>query len=420
MADQTLRKAADDGVLLRNARVLDVVAGDYLADRHVLIRDGRIAEIAEVPPAWTGANFDLKGRVLMPGLCDGHVHVTAIAADFATLARTPPTYLAARAAIVLRDMLMRGFTTVRDAGGADYGLARAVDEGLMPGPRLLFCGHALSQTGGHGDVRGPGELTLNQCLCCSGFGLVCDGVDAVRRACRDEIRQGARQIKLMVSGGVASPTDRIDSTQFSIDEIDAAVQEAEAANIPVMAHAYTARAINRALRCGVNSIEHGNLLDASSVTLFRDTGAFLVPTLSTYRALADEGLEAGMPKELHAKVFQVLDAGLRALELAHRGGVRTVYGSDLLGPMQRHQLMEFALRGEVQPPIEVIRAATVNAAELFRMAGEIGVVAPGARADLLVVDGDPLRDLGVLQDPGRHLKAILKDGAFFRNVLAEL
>ncbi len=410
----TVAGAAD--VLLRNALVLDVVAGEYLA-AHVLIRDGRIAEVSETPPGWDGASFDLRGRVLMPGLCDGHVHVTAITADFAALTRTAPSYLAARARLVLHDMLMRGFTTVRDAGGADYGLAQAVDEGLMPGPRLLFCGHALSQTGGHGDVRGPGEFSLNQCLCCAGFGLVCDGVDAVRRACRDEIRQGARQIKLMVSGGVASPTDRIDSTQFSVDEIRAAVEEAEAANIPVMAHAYTARAINRALRCGVDSIEHGNLLDDSSVQLFRDTGKFLVPTLSTYHALADEGLAAGMAKELHAKVFQVLDSGLHALELAYRGGVRLVYGTDLLGPMQRHQLMEFAIRGEVQAPIDVIRAATVNAAALFRMAGEIGVVAPGARADLLVVDGDPLRDLGVLQNPARRMKAVLKDGVFHRNAL---
>lgn len=404
-------------VLFSNALVLDVVAGAYLPDRFVLVRDGRIAEITGTRPAWDGLAFDLRGRVLMPGLADGHVHVTAIGADFAALVRTPPSYIAAKARLILHDMLLRGFTTVRDAGGADYGLAQAVAEGLMPGPRLLFSGHALSQTGGHGDVRGPGELSINQCFCCAGFGLICDGVDAVRRACREEIRKGATQIKLMVSGGVASPTDRIDSTQFSVDELKAAVEEAEAANIPVMAHAYTARAINRALRCGVDSIEHGNLLDASSIDLFRQTGKFLVPTLSTYRAIADEGLQAGMPKELHAKVFQVLDSGLSALEAAHRGGVKLVYGTDLLGAMHRHQLMEFAIRGEVQAPIDVIRAATVNAAELFRMSGEIGVVAEGARADLLVVDGDPLRDLGVLQDPHRYLRAIVKDGAFVHNAL---
>ncbi len=407
-------------MLFSNALVLDVVAGTYLPDQHVLVRNGRIAEIARVAPAWDGAKYDLKGRVLMPGLCDGHVHVTAISADFATLVHTAPSYITAKAGGILRGMLMRGFTTVRDAGGADYGLAQAVDEGLLPGPRILFCGHALSQTGGHGDVRGAGDNSINGCFCCAGFGLVADGVDALRKACREEIRKGATQIKLMVSGGVASPTDRIDSTQFSMDELRAAVEEAEAANIPVMAHAYTARAINRALRGGVDSIEHGNLLDDSSVALFRETGKFLVPTLSTYRALADEGLAAGMPAPLHAKVFQVLDAGLQALERAHRGGVTMVYGSDLLGPMHKHQLLEFALRGEVQPAIDVIRAATVNAAALFRRSGELGVVAPGARADLLVVDGDPLRNLAVLRDPERNLRAIVKDGVFYRNTLADL
>jgi imidazolonepropionase-like amidohydrolase len=403
--------------LFTNARIVDGTAPEPSDPVSVLIEDDRIREVGRSVTSMFADTINLEGKVLMPGLIDCHVHVVASNANLGQNALWPDSYVTARSAVIMREMLMRGFTTVRDAGGADYGLARAVDEGLMPGPRLLFCGHALSQTGGHGDVRGPGEHELNQCLCCAGFGLVCDGVDAVRRACRDEIRQGARQLKLMVSGGVASPTDRIDSTQFSIDEIRAAVQEAEAANIPVMAHAYTARAINRALRCGVDSIEHGNLLDASSVALFRETGKFLVPTLSTYRALADEGLAAGMAPEMHAKVFEVLDAGLHALELAHRGGVRLVYGTDLLGPMQRHQLMEFALRGEVQAPIDVIRSATVNAAALFRMAGEIGVVAPGARADLLVLDGDPLRDLGVLQDPARRLKAVLKDGVFCRNEL---
>ncbi len=407
-------------LLFCNAQVLDVVGGTYQPGRFVMVRDGRIAEISGMRPGFDGPVIDLKGRVLMPGLCDAHVHVTAITADFAALARMSPAYIAIGATRVLRDMLMRGFTTVRDAGGADYGLATAVEEGLIPGPRLLFCGHALSQTGGHGDVRGPGEMTLNACLCCSGFGFVCDGVDAIRKACREEIRKGATHLKLMVSGGVASPTDRIDSTQFSLDEIHAATEEAEAANVPVMAHAYTARAIKRALRGGVSSIEHGNLLDESCVSVFHETGAFLVPTLSTYGALAEEGIAAGLPKAMHAKVFDVLDAGLRALETAHRGGVKLAYGTDLLGIMHRHQLREFALRREVQTPIEVIRAATVDAAALFRMSGEIGVVAPGARADLLVVDGDPLADLGVLQDPPRFLKAVVKGGVLHHDRLGDL
>lgn len=406
-------------LVLSNARVLDPVSGSYLEGRHVAIQGGKIVEVDSAPIRNSAARtVDLGGRVLMPGLSDAHVHVTASTADFALLGRLSPFYVSAKSGEILNGMLMRGFTTVRDAGGADWGLAKAVQEGVIAGPRLLFCGHALSQTGGHGDMRGPGEaFRLGQCFCCAGLGVVCDGVPDVRRACREEIRRGATHIKLMVSGGVASPTDRIDSTQFSIEEIKAAIEEAEAANIPVMAHAYTPRAINRALECGVDSIEHGNLLDQSSVDLFVKFGKFLVPTLSTYHALAEEGLAAGLPPDLHAKVFEVLDAGQRALELAHRGGVKIAYGTDLLGKMQRHQLREFAIRGEVQQPIDVIRSATVIAAELFRMQGQIGVVAPGAFADLLVVEGDPLADLGVMQAPDKFLKAILKEGQFHKNEL---
>ena len=353
----------------------------------------------------------------MPGLVDGHVHVIAATPDFAAMLRWSPFYVSARTSGILSGMLMRGFTTVRDAGGADHGIAEAVEQGYFTGPRVLFGGKALSQTGGHGDMRGRGENLIEGCFCCPGLGRICDGVDEVRRACRDEIRKGATQIKLMVSGGIASPTDRISSTQFSTDEITAAVEEAEAAEIYVLAHAYTARAVNRALGCGVRSIEHGNLIDETSADLFLERGAFLVPTLSTFRAIASEGVEAGMPAELQVKVHQVLDAGMAALELAHRRGVKMVYGTDLLGSMHRHQLLEFSIRTEVQPTIDVIRAATVNAAELFGMAGEIGVVAAGARADLLVVDGNPLDDVSVLQAPDRHLTAIMKDGTFYKDEL---
>jgi len=405
-------------ILFQNARVLDPRAGDLLPPRQVQIRDGRVHAIDTALSPGEGARVvDLAGRTLMPGLCDGHVHVTAGTADFAALRHWSPGYTAIRAKEIMEGMLQRGFTTVRDAGGADWGLAKAVAEDRIAGPRLLFCGHALSQTGGHGDMRAPGEQVFEQCFCCAGLGLICDGVDEVRRACREEIRRGATHIKLMVSGGVSSPTDRITSTQFAEEELRAAVQEAEAAMIPVMAHAYSARAINRAIRCGVTSIEHGNLLDESSIELFLSHDAVLVPTLSTYQAIAREGVEAGMPPALAAKVYEVLDAGIEALALAHRHGVKLVYGTDLLGDMHRDQLQEFAIRGQVQPPVEVIRAATCNAARLFRLHGEIGEVLPGARADLLVVEGNPLEDLKYLMDPARYLRAILKDGVFYKDEL---
>lgn len=403
--------------LLSNALVLDTIAGELLPDQHVLVHEGRIVEVADHPISTAAKTIDLGGKVLMPGLCDAHVHVIASTADFASLIRWSPNYVAARAADIMQAMLSRGFTTVRDVGGADWGLAKAVEEGYLTGPRLLFGGRALSQTGGHGDMRGPGEQGLEHCFCCAGLGRVCDGISEMRRACRDEIRKGAHHIKIMVSGGVASPTDRIDSTQFSEDEISVAVAEATAANRYVCAHAYTARAINRALNCGVRSIEHGNLMDEESAALFVQHDAFLVPTLSTYQALAEEGVAAGLPEQLHAKVFEVLDAGMAALELAYRSGVKMAYGTDLLGIMQRRQLDEFAIRGEIMPAIDVIRAATCQAAELFQMDGEIGVIEPGARADLLVVDGNPLDDLGVLQTPEQSLSAIIKDGVFYKNEL---
>jgi imidazolonepropionase-like amidohydrolase len=405
-----------ENVLFRNANVLDLVAGKILAERSVLVREGKIAEVEGSGlklPANT-RELDVKGMTLMPGLVDAHVHTTAVTADLAALTRWAPSYVTARSSTILAGMLMRGFTTVRDAGGADYGLAAAVQEGYLTGPRVLFCGHALSQTGGHGDMRSPGDHSTFEGCFCAGLGLICDGVDEVRRATRNEIRKGATHIKLMASGGVASPTDRITSTQFSAEEMTAIVEEAEAASLYVLAHAYTARSINRALSCGVRSIEHGNLLDDTSIDLFLQKDAFLVPTLVTYYALAKD---KSLPGWLHAKLGEVLDAGIRALELAYRRGVPIAFGSDLLGAMQEQQLTEFALRSEVQPALEVLRAATINAAKLLRREGQIGIVAPGALADLLVLDGNPLENIGAVQDPQRYLKLIMKDGTIYKNEL---
>ena len=408
-------------VVFRDARILDVDAGSYRTAGSVVIRDGRIAAIgdATLPAPPDARTVDLRGTTLMPGLIDGHVHVTAATASFAQLETWSPTYVAARAGELMRAMLLRGFTTVRDTGGADFGLADAVEEGYLVGPRLIFGGKAISQTGGHGDMRGRGESRDGaRSFCCPGLGTIADGVADVRRAARNELRRGAHHLKLMLSGGIASPSDRIDSTQYSLDEIRAVVEEAEAANRYVAGHAYTARAVNRGLNCGVRSIEHGNLIDETSVELFVKTDAFLVPTLVTYDALAKEGVQSGLTPAMHAKVAAVLEAGLSALDRAQRGGVRIVFGTDLIGAMQTHQSEEFALRAAVQRPIDVLRAATTTAAELLRMEGEIGVIAEGARADLLVVDGDPLADVKLLADPARRIKAIIKDGRFYKDEIA--
>ncbi|UBU16057.1 metal-dependent hydrolase family protein [Nonomuraea gerenzanensis] len=397
-------------LLLKNALLLDVATGEY-TEADLRCAEGRIAETGTGLTAPDGTRvLDLAGARVVPGLIDAHVHVTASTANLGTIGSMSPSYVTAHSARIMGDMLSRGFTTVRDASGADFGLADAQAEGLVRGPRLLFCGKGLSQTGGHADFRGRGEHLKDDHPCCAGVGRVADGVDAVRAAARDELRKGAHHIKVMASGGVASPTDRIDSTQYSMDELRAIVEEAEAANRYVAAHAYTARAVNRALEAGVRSIEHGNLIDDTSVELFLRHDAFLVPTLVTYWALKEEGREFGLPERSWRKVDEVLDAGLVALERAAGGGVRIAYGTDLLGGMHRHQNQEFRLRAEVQQPIDVLRAATTGAAELVGLTGEIGTLDVGAHADLVVLDGDPLADIGVLADP-KHVRHVVQAGA---------
>lgn len=400
-------------LLLRNGRLLDVVTGDY-TEGDLLAVAGRITETGPGLTAPAGADVrDLRGGFVLPGLIDAHVHVTAFTAHLASLGTASPYYVAAQAARLMGAMLDRGFTTVRDVAGADFGLAAAQAEGLLRGPRLYFGGRALSQTGGHGDDRGPGATAYHEHAAAADC-RIADGVDAVRAAARDELRKGSHHIKVMASGGVASPTDRVDSVQYSMDELRAVVDEATAVNRYVAAHAYTARAVNRALEAGIRSIEHGNLIDDTSVALLTTKAAFLVPTLVTYWALQKEGREFGLPEVSWRKVDDVLDAGVSSLELAHRAGVRLVYGSDLLGGMQRHQNEEFRIRGEVQRPIDVIRSATSVAAELLCAEGELGTLAIGARADAVVLDADPLSDIGVLADPAAHMPLVVQGGAVVR------
>jgi imidazolonepropionase-like amidohydrolase len=400
-------------LLLRNGRLLDVAAGTY-AEGDLLAVDGRIAETGPGVTAPDDAEVrDLRGGFVLPGLIDAHVHVTAFTAALGSLGTTSPFYIGAHAARIMGGMLDRGFTTVRDVAGADYGIAAAQAEGVVRGPRVFFGGRALSQTGGHGDDRGPGAdmvpspATWGDCR-------IADGIEAVRAAARDELRKGSHHIKVMASGGVASPTDRVDSVQYSMDELRAVVEEADYVNRYVCAHAYTARAVNRALEAGIRSIEHGNLIDTSSVSLLIERDAFLVPTLVTYWALKKEGREFGLPEGSWHKVDDVMDAGLSALDLAYRGGVRLAYGTDLLGGMHRHQNEEFRIRAQVQPPIDIIRAATCVGAELLRADGQLGTLAAGAHADVIVLDGDPLEDIGLLADPAAHMPLVVQAGAVVR------
>lgn len=406
-------------IRLKNCNLLDVRAGEIRPGMDVIVEDGRIREVSDKPVSVASAiEINLAGKTLMPGLCDAHVHVTQLVGNTELLRTAAPSYVSAQASVVLRDMIKRGFTTVRDAAGADYGVAAAVDDGYFVGPRILFSGHALSQTGGHSDMRSKGEDRPDFCPSCTGrTGRVVDGDVEVRRAARDELRKGATQIKIMVGGGVTSPLDRIENTQFSLSEMRAAVEEADAQGRYVMAHAYTAKSIHRALSAGVRSIEHGNMLDEATADLIVSNSAFLVPTTVVYWAMSKFGATVGMPAAFQAKVDVVHEAAMRGLEISQRRGVKMVFGSDLFGPMHQYQSFEFSLRREVQSAAEAIRAATIHAAELFQMVGEIGEIIPSARADLLAIDGNPLEDLNLLQEQGRHMPLIMKDGNIIVNRL---
>ena len=247
---------------------------------------------------------------------------------------------------------------------------------------------------------------------------VADGTAEVRRAVREEMRQGCDQVKIMMSGGVASPYDPLDSLQFSVDEVAAAVEEAHAFGRYVCAHAYTPAAITRAAKAGVRTIEHGNLIDDASAALMAEKGMFLVANLVTYFEMKKHAAEYGMGADMLAKNDRVIDGALKSLEICKRHGIPVAYGTDLLGPLQVAQSEEFSLRAQVLSPAEIIRSATTIGAKVVRQEGKLGCLKPGAFADLLVVDGNPLKDLGLLKGQGKHLSVIMKGGAFFRNTLA--
>jgi imidazolonepropionase-like amidohydrolase len=410
--------------LIRNAQLLDLGASDREAtlrpNTSVLVEGERVREVSDRPIQSNAAQvIDAAGRTLLPGFIDCHVHVVAASFNLAQVAQWPNVLAAYRAMPILQGMLMRGFTTVRDAGGADAAIARAVDEGLIEGPRIFPAGKALSQTGGHGDFR-PRTDWLEPCACAFKVGSlarVVDGVDACRLAAREEILKGATQIKIMASGGVASPNDPIHFLGYSRDEIKAICEEAANADTYVMAHAYTGQAIRRAVECGVRTIEHGNLVDADAARAMVQHGALAVPTLITYEALAREGKALGLPDESVRKIEAAHAPALRSLEIFRDAGVKMAFGSDLLGESHRLQSEEFRIRAEILGNAAAMRAATLTAAQVLRREGELGVITAGAIADLLLVDGNPLREIAVLLGQGEHLPFIMKAGRVIKHDL---
>jgi imidazolonepropionase-like amidohydrolase len=407
--------------VFRSARVFDGESEVLQAGLDVVVANGIIEEISKAP-AEADADTEIiecGGRVLMPGLIDAHVHVYASGLNITRTVQSPMSYLAHFAAQFLHTSLERGFTTLRDVGGADVGLALAIKDGLLDAvPRLIYGGRVLSQTGGHGDFR-PGDHALEAvhfCGCSAHFdhmAVITDGADAVRRAVREELRRGASHIKIMGSGGVASPTDPLDRCQFSDGEIMAAVEETERAGFYVAAHCHPKEAVRRAAALGVRSIEHATLIDRETAEYVAERGAFVVPTMATIIALNDAGKDLGFPAVSMEKLRRVADSALSSLEIMKRAGVKMGLGTDLLGPLHVRQSTEFPLRASVLPNIDVLRSACVINADLLGQSGRLGCIRKGAIADLLLLDGNPLEDISVL-DGGERLAVIMKDGKFHK------
>jgi imidazolonepropionase-like amidohydrolase len=418
-----MNKVAETTLLI-NAFLIDCTGGEPYERASIAVEGERIREVrpgSSSPTATHDTVIDCAGMTLLPGLTDAHVHVGAVDVNILDQHREYPSNLVAlMMARILEDTLQRGFTTVRDAGGTDWSFKAAVERGIVEGPRLLVSDRPLSQTGGHGDWRRMSETQAPEIFCpTAGMrSVVCDGVDEVRRAVRDQLRMGADQIKVMASGGAMSPADELSATQYALEELRAAVEEAEAARTYVMAHAYNDGSVRNCLEAGVRSIEHGNLIDEETAHLIAESDAYLVPTLVTYEALSAEGKSYGVPENVIRKIDEARKVGIRALRYAHEAGVMIASGSDLLGPLQVRKARELEIKTEVMSPMESLVSATKTNAELFGMENEIGTVQEGKFADLLVVAGNPLENIAILQTPD-NLRLIMKGGRMVKNELED-
>ncbi|KAK3059098.1 hypothetical protein LTR09_000664 [Extremus antarcticus] len=402
---------------------------DGTTHSHVTIdlRDGlihRMTKLSQWPsPAdevlsWTQGEevtiVNLDGKFVVPGLIDCHVHFATPPGEDGlkdTVNQDPKTSLL-RQPWLAGEMVKRGFTSVRDCGGAGLALKEALAEGLYPGPRVFIAGHAISQTAGHGDLRSAKD---SEYACCgghvNGLGRIADGVDQCLHAAREELRQGADFLKIMVSGGVVSPTDRLTNLQYTPEEIRAISKVATDAGTYVTAHAYTPASIQNAIANGVMGIEHGNLIDEATAKLVAERGVFLTPTLVTYQAMASKEFAGFLPASIAANNLQVLEAGFKSVQNADAAGVTMCYGTDLLGPLQVKQTGEFALRKKAGlSALKVLQSATVNAARMLRQEDRLGRLKEGFAADLLVLNANPLEDIEVLDRPEKHLLAVVREG----------
>lgn len=410
-------------VLFKNARVFDGISEKCPEGMYILVESGLIREVSERPIKLTAEaqTIDVAGRTLMPGLIDAHIHAYFSDVNWQKTDNAGESYRTAHAVRMLRFALNCGFTTVRDIGGGDYGLWRAINDQLISAPRFLYAGKMISMTGGHGDTRLMNESHHNQGYCSCGdsnaLSVVADGVEACVKAVREQLRRGAHCIKIMGSGGVASPTDPIWMNQYCEDEIRAIVNETAERRTYVSAHCHPVSAVRRCIEFGVRVIEHGTLMDDDTARFVADRGVYVVPTMVICCVLAEQGHQLGLPLQSQEKVKFVFRQAFQGLESMRKAGVKIGFGTDLLGETYVQQCREFQIRREVFSPIEILRQATSTNAALLQQDEKLGCIKPGAHADLLVVDGDPLKDIELLAASGQKLRLIMRAGELIRNEL---
>lgn len=407
-----------DTYIFTNANVIDPVDGSIQPSATVRLVGGLVESITQSKPE-DGTQqeenvicIDLEGKYILPGLWDCHVHLLAVQGftNFDDILNMAPGTGILRQPEIGQAMLDRGFTTVRDCGGALLQVKKAFEDGVFPGPRMFIAGRQLTQSGGSGDKRDSNDDSE----CCGGAKqLSCrtvDGVPECLKYAREEIRLGSDFIKIMAGGAVSSSFGALGDINFTPEEIKAITTVASNVGTFVTAHAYTPNVIRQAVENGCLGIEHGNFLDKPTAELMAQKGAYLTPTLVAYACGTIPGLDTFVSPESMKKLHVVVESGLKSIQVAREAGVTICFGTDLLGPMHFAQTKEFQIRKAVQSPLEIIQSATVNPARMMKRQDDLGRVAPGYSADLLILNSNPLEDITVLDRSEKHLLAVFKEG----------
>ncbi|PSU35214.1 hydrolase [Photobacterium lutimaris] len=419
--------------LISDVNIFNGIENKLYENLDVLIENNKVVEIASgIKPSEGATVIDGQGKTLMPGLTDAHVHLTLNDVPNVSIYEDTIFYSAALSVVGAKDMLLRGFTTVRDVGGPVGGIKRAIDSGKIPGPRVYPSNAFISQTSGHGDLAtskqyiSPYFTGIPDKAALFGWSYIADGVPEVQKAAREVLRSGATQLKVMAGGGVSSYYDPLDTLQYTYEEMKAITTEAEHWGTYVAVHAYTDGAVKQAVEAGVKSIEHGPFLKEDTLKLMGEKGVWLSPQAFLFGMTPEQLNIVGTPSE--PKMRMVNEKSEKMLTLAKKYNVKIAWGTDLFGPPEKQALqnMEFAARKKYFSDYEILKQATSDNAELFRLSGlrdpyqqeaKLGVVEVGAYADLLIIDGNPLKDVSLLGDPSKNIQMIMKDGVVYKNTL---